>query len=183
MSKDLTAAKRYAKALYEAAKESNEVDAVISDLKAAVSIVESNDELALVLNHPNIDTSAKTGLLQSVFTGKVSALVLNLLVLLVERKRTELVGAVSEQLVKIAGKALGRAEAVVYSPKPLSEQEAAAVAARFTTLTGKAIHVVNTVDETLLGGVKVRIGDKLYDGSLSGKLKRLDKALQASQAL
>lgn len=183
MSKDLTAAKRYAKALYEASKEQNTVDAALSELQSAAAVLESSADLIQVLSHPNIDTSAKTGLVKSVFGAHVSQLVLNTLVLLVERKRAELIPAVYEELVKITGEALGRAEAVVYSPKPLSEREAEAVARTFTVLTGKMIQVSNVVDESLLGGIKVRIGDKLYDGSLSGKLKRIEKALQASQAL
>jgi F-type H+-transporting ATPase subunit delta len=183
MSKDLTAAKRYAKALYEASKEQGKVDEAIAEMQAAASVLENNPDMALVLTHPNIDASAKTDLIRGVFEGKLSDIVLNILVLLVERKRTELIPAVSEQFVRIADESLGRAEAVVYSPKTLSPQETSSIAERFTSLTGKTIHVSNIVDESLLGGIKVRIGDKLYDGSLSGKLKRLEKALQASQAL
>jgi F-type H+-transporting ATPase subunit delta len=78
---------------------------------------------------------------------------------------------------------LGRAEAAVYSAKALTESEAAAIAAKFTNLTGRNIQVTNIVDPSLIGGIKVRIGDKLYDGSLSGKLERMEKVLQASQAL
>ncbi|MNN90855.1 ATP synthase subunit delta [compost metagenome] len=66
---------------------------------------------------------------------------------------------------------------------PLSEQETASIQARFGAVTGKTIQVTNIVDQSLLGGIKVRIGDTLYDGSLSGKLKRLEKTLQASQVM
>lgn len=183
MSRDLTAAKRYARALYEASKEKNSVNVVLSDLKTVVTLLAGEKDLEVLLNSPNIDTSAKTSLLKQIFAGSLSDLSLNTLVLLVERKRSELIPVVYEQFVKVANEALGRAEATVYSAKPLSDEEESAVAARFTNLTGKNIQVTNIVDSSLLGGIKVRIGDKLYDGSLSGKLERMEKALQASQAL
>lgn len=182
MTKDLTAAKRYAKALYDASKEQGIVDQAVSEMRE-VSSVFSDPELLLVLTHPNIDASAKTKLIRSAFEGKVSVIVLHSLLLLMERKRAELIPAVYEQFARIADESSGRAEAVVHSPKELTAQEAAAIEAKFTAITGKTIHVTNFVDASLLGGVKVRIGDKLYDGSLSGKLKRLDKVLQTSQAL
>ncbi|MDF2925846.1 MAG: synthase subunit delta [Paenibacillaceae bacterium] len=183
MSKELTAAKRYAKALYEAAKEQDLVERTIKEMRWAASVMEHNPDLGLVLTHPNIDTSAKTGLIQNIFGANLSAIVVNTIVLLVERKRADSIVAVSEQLVRIAGEALGRTEATVYSPQALTDKEAADIAAAFSGLTGKAISVSNIIDASLLGGIKVRIGDKLYDGSLSNKLKRIEKALQATQAL
>ncbi|WP_438447494.1 F0F1 ATP synthase subunit delta [Gorillibacterium sp. sgz5001074] len=183
MSRDLTAAKRYARALYEASKEKNSVNTVVEDWKTVLSLIQEQPDLETLLNSPNIDTSAKTGLLKQIFAGSLSDLALNTLVLLVERKRSELIPAVYEQFVKIANEASGRADATVYSAMALSEEEATAIAARFTNLTGKAIHVTNIVDSSLLGGIKVRIGDKLYDGSLSGKLERMEKVLEVTQAL
>lgn len=183
MSKDLTAAKRYAKALYEASAGRNAVEETLAEFKEAAQVLESHPDLTRVLEHPNVDTSAKVELVKSVFAGGVSPMVLNMLVLLVERKRTDIISVVYEQFVKTAGEALGRAEAVVYSPKQLTEQETALVAERFSAVTGKKIQVTNIVDESLLGGIRVRIGDMLYDGSLRGKLNRLAKTLQTSQAL
>lgn len=183
MSRELTAAKRYARALYEVAAGKNSVNPVMDDLKAAAAVIAEQKDLETLLNHPNIDTSAKTDLLKQIFAGKLSDTVVNTLVLLVERKRSELIPVVYAQFVKIANEALGRAEATVYSAKALTAEESVAVAAKFTNLTGRTIQVTNIVDPGLIGGIKVRIGDKLYDGSLSGKLERMEKVLQGSQAL
>lgn len=182
MTKDLTAIKRYAKALYEACQERGIADQAIGQMRE-VSAVLADPELLTVLTHPNIDASVKTGVLQQVFQGKVADEVLNLLLLLVERKRAEQIPAVYGEFVKIVDEAMGRAEAVVYSHQALNAQETSSIQATFSTLTGKTVHVTNIIDTALLGGIKVSIGDKLYDGSLSGKLKRLEKELQASQAL
>ncbi len=66
------------------------------------------------------------------------------------------------------------------SPAPLSEQEKSNLAEKFGALLGKTIRVTNSVNPELLGGLTVRIGDTLYDGSLKGKLERLDKTLQTA---
>jgi F-type H+-transporting ATPase subunit delta len=79
--------------------------------------------------------------------------------------------------VKIAGEALGQARATVYTAQALSAEELGNVAAQFSGLTGKKITAEQVVEPALLGGIQVRIGDRLYDGSLAGKLDRLQKSL------
>jgi F-type H+-transporting ATPase subunit delta len=80
----------------------------------------------------------------------------------------------------VAGKALGRIEASVVSARPLSDEEKDKLAATFRAKLGKDVRLNVTVDPTLLGGLTVRIGDTLYDGSLKGKLSRLEKMLQTT---
>ncbi|MNJ42267.1 ATP synthase subunit delta [compost metagenome] len=60
----------------------------------------------------------------------------------------------------------------------MNEEEKAAIADEFGTLINKKIRVLNEIDKDLLGGMKVRIGDTLYDGSLAGKLERLEKSFR-----
>lgn len=108
---------------------------------------------------------------------------MNTLQLLIERRREEALEAFVKAYVKIANDALGQANATVYTPVKLSEAELNDIAATFGKLTGKQIRVESVIDKSLLGGIQVRIGDRLYDGSLSGKLKRLERTLNQSQAL
>jgi F-type H+-transporting ATPase subunit delta len=88
-----------------------------------------------------------------------------------------------EDFVFIANQALGQAQAIVTTPLALTEHEASEIAERFSKLSGKKIQITSIIDPSLLGGLTVRIGDRLYDGSLSGKLGRLEKSLQVSKAL
>ena len=83
---------------------------------------------------------------------------------------------------KVANEALGQASAIVYSAFVLSDAQQAEIASHFSKVTGKTIRVSSVVEPKLLGGVQVRIGDRLYDGSLSGKLARLEQSLK-TQAL
>ena len=83
----------------------------------------------------------------------------------------------------IANEALGQANALVTTPLTLTAKESQEIAERFSIISGKKIQISSIVDPSLLGGLQVRIGDRLYDGSLSGKLARLEKSLEVSQAL
>lgn len=183
MSGEAIVAKRYAKALFEVALGQQQVAQVEEQLNLVSETLKSNPEFDKLLRHPNLDTSAKVGMLHNVFQGGVSESVLNTISLLIERGRASILTSLTDEYVKIANETLGQAKAIVTSPAPLSEREQAEIAARFSELTGKTIKLENVINPALLGGLQVRIGDRLYDGSLSGKLNRLSQSLSASQAL
>jgi F-type H+-transporting ATPase subunit delta len=183
MSKDTVVAKRYAKALFEIAKEQNRVAQIEEELDAFLTALRQNTDFYKLIVHPGLTVSAKQELLANVFGGQLSETVLNTLQLLVQNGRQELLEALVGYYAAIAGEALGQAKAIVYTPVALSAAEEQQIGSTFSTLTSKQIRVESVIDKSLLGGVQIRIGDRLYDGSLSGKLKRLEKALNQSQAL
>jgi F-type H+-transporting ATPase subunit delta len=180
---DIIVAKRYAKALFEVAKEKDIISKVEEELKSVVSAIRDHADLQKFLNHPNIGASAKTDLLKQIFEGKVSEPVWNTLRILIDRGREDILGTLVVDYVKIANEALGQASATVYSPIALSEAQISEIAAKFSKLTGKTIRVETVIEPKLLGGIQVRIGDRLYDGSLAGRLDRLSKSLNQAQAL
>lgn len=183
MSQDTVVAKRYARALFELAKEQNKIAAVEEELKAVVSVLQNNTDFEKLIKHPGLGAESKTALLKTIFESQLSEISFNTLLLLVEKGREDLLDALVNYYVTIASEALGQAQAIVYTPVELSQAELSQVEATFSKLTGKQIRVVSVLDKSLLGGIKVRIGDRLYDGSLSGKLERLEKTLSQSQAL
>lgn len=178
MSRGTVVAKRYAKALFQLAQEQSLVAEVESKLTQIVSVIENDAKVRAFLSAPNITLAAKIGALKSGFDDKASSFVLNTVSLLIERGREGEIASVLEAYLKVAGEALGRADAFVTSSKPLSEEEKKKLADKFGALLGKSVRVTNVVNPELLGGVTVRVGDTLYDGSLRGKLDRLNKALQ-----
>jgi len=173
---------RYARALFEAARDKQQVVEVADGLKLAVSALGANDDFRLIWEHPSIAAADKKAMVQEAFEGKVPELVLNTILLMVDKGRESIMAALLASYNEIADEATGQAEAIVYSPAALTAEEAGQVAATFGAITGKKIRVENIVKPGLLGGLQVRIGDKLYDGSLAGKLQRLEKTL-SQQAL
>ncbi|WP_256759191.1 F0F1 ATP synthase subunit delta [Cohnella sp. WQ 127256] len=180
MSRGTVVAKRYAKALFQLAQQKGLVAETEDQLRLIANVVESNAEVRAFLTAPNITLEIKKRVLNQAFGAQASPIVLNSVSLLVERGREGEIGAVLAAYLQVAGDVLGRSDANVISPKPLSEEEKTKLSEKFGALLGKKIRVTNTVDPELLGGLTVRIGDTLYDGSLKGKLERLDKALQAA---
>jgi F-type H+-transporting ATPase subunit delta len=180
MSRGTVVARRYAKALLELARERNAVAETEEQLKLVVNAVYDSAEFRTLLAAPNVPVAAKIEALRGAFGQAVSPIVLNTLCLLVERRRQDQLPAVLEAYTQAAGEALGRIEAKVVSAKPLSDEEKDKLAAAFRAKLGKDVRVDVTVDPSLIGGLTVRIGDTLYDGSLKSKLARLEKALQTT---
>ncbi|OAB42899.1 F0F1 ATP synthase subunit delta [Paenibacillus glacialis] len=176
MSRDTVVAKRYAKALFEVASQEQATLEVEQDLKAVVEAIQSNKEIGVFLTTPNISDSNKMNALNGALQGKLSQSVINTVDLLVKRRRTDIFPDLLENYIKFRGESLGMADAIVYSTYPLDEKEKEAVAAEFGQVAHKTIRVNNVIDKSLLGGLKVVIGDTLYDGSISGKLARLEKS-------
>lgn len=178
MNTDLIVAKRYAKALYEVAKDKNMVEQVADELNAVVGVFKENPEWYKIIQHPAIDVAAKKQMIEQVFRSSVSEAVYNTLQLIVERKREKLLDSLAGYYAEIVNEALGQATAKVYSPFELSQQELESIASTFSKATKKKIRLEPVIDKSLLGGLKVRIGDVVYDGSLAGKLERLSKSLK-----
>ncbi|RXZ83425.1 F0F1 ATP synthase subunit delta [Paenibacillaceae bacterium] len=182
MSREAIVAKRYAKALFELAQQHGVAADVEGQLQVVVEVIDGDAYVSKFFASPNIETGKKVALLQKALNGKVSDLLQNTLGLLIERGRLSALGEIYTAYKQVAGDALGQADAVVYTATSLSDEDLAKTAVQFGAITGKKIRAVQVVDPALLGGVQVRIGDRLYDGSLSGKLFRLEKTLK-SQAL
>lgn len=179
MIRDNVVAKRYARALFELAAAGKVVSQIEQELKLFVDVIANDEQLNKFLKLPSVQLQSKMKLLNDVFGDKLSELVYQTLQLMVERGRQQGIPNLYEAYVKIAGEALGQAHAVVYSAQELSDEELANVATQFGQITGKKIIAKQIVNSALLGGVQVRIGDRLYDGSLSGKLDRLQKTLNS----
>jgi F-type H+-transporting ATPase subunit delta len=108
----------------------------------------------------------------------VNVYVVNTLLILIDRHRENDIVEVVNQFVELAYEEMGIAKADVYSVRPLSESERDAISAVFGAKVGKkSLRIENFVDSDLLGGIKLRIGNRIYDGSLRGKLDRLERKL------
>jgi F-type H+-transporting ATPase subunit delta len=98
--------------------------------------------------------------------------------ILIDRHREDEIVEVANQFFELANDEKGVAEAEVFSTRELTEAEREAISTTFAAKVGKkSLRIENIVDSELLGGVKLRIGNRIYDGSLRGKLDRLERKL------
>jgi len=171
------AAKRYAIALFELAKEHNQVAKYDQELRVIKQVMDENSEVSKALESPGVSTADKHAIINTL-AAHASITVSNTLKLLVERRRSNEIAAVCEEFIKLSNEERGVADATVYSARPLTEAEETNVSQTFARKVGKqTLNIENIVDSNLLGGLKVQIGNRIFDGTLRGKLDRLQKQL------
>jgi F-type H+-transporting ATPase subunit delta len=170
-------AKRYALALFQIAKEQQLLEVVEEELRVVKEVIQYNNDLKAVLKSSKLPIAKKKEILRTAFAS-VNGYVLNTLLILIDRHREDEIIEVANQFFELANDEKGLAEADVYSTRELSEAEREAISAVFAPKVGKkSLRIENIVDSELLGGVKLRIGNRIYDGSLRGKLNRLERKL------
>ena len=170
-----TAARRYAEAAFEVALAEDALERWASDLRAAAAVTEV-EEVARVLENPGIPFDRRREALEAALGG-VDPKVRNLVMLLLQRRRIDQLQPVAEHFQSLVDRQNGVLTGRATSAAPLSPDEADEVGRRMEELTGARIELIFDVDPALLGGVVVRIGDRLYDGSVRGRLERLRSRL------
>ncbi|WP_066072960.1 F0F1 ATP synthase subunit delta [Neobacillus soli] len=170
-------AKRYALALLQIAREKQLLSVIEEDLRVVREVAESNPELQAVLKSAKLSLDKKKEIVTQAFAA-VNVNVLNTLLILIDRHREDEITAVANEFIDLANEEMGIAEAVVHSTRALSAAERDTLSAVFAAKIGKkSLKIENIVDSNLLGGVRLRIGNRIYDGSLKGKLDRLERKL------
>jgi F-type H+-transporting ATPase subunit delta len=170
-------AKRYASALFQIAKEQQILSQVEEDLRVVKEVLEYNADLKAVLKSSKLTIDKKKEIVKNAFAS-VNVYVLNTVLILIDRHREEQIVEVTDQFLELADEAMGIAEAQVYSANALTDAQREALSATFAAKIGKkSLRIENIVDSNLLGGLRLRIGNRIYDGSLRGKLDRLERKL------
>lgn len=169
---------RYAEALYEVAEREKAVDTVEQELQAVDAIIRENRDLQKVLYHPRVTPEDKKSLLSDLLSGKISAVTLEFLKLLVERQREQFLSDIVSYYANLANKARNVAEAGVSSAVDLTAGEKQLLADLLNKLTGKKVETSYKVDPSLIGGIVVRIGDRVIDGSIRTRLATLREHLR-----
>lgn len=170
--------KTYGSALFDLAKEENSIDSVLEEVKAIRQIFADNKELLALLNHPKISKEEKISVIENVFKGRVSDRVTGFLVLIVEKDRYADMDAIFSYFISEVYEYKNIGVAYVTSAKTLSAEQAKAVEDRLLQVTKYvAFEMHFDVDESLIGGMVIRIGDRVVDSSIRTKLQNMQKEL------
>lgn len=174
------AARRYAEAAYLIAKEQGKEDAWQAGLQS-IGALFGDAAAAPFFASSRASMVDKQQLLEKALAG-TDAEVLNLARLLLHRRRTALGPQIAQAYQEILDNARGIAHAMVTSAVPLSQEELAAVQQKLEQLTGGTVLVQTEVDERIIGGLIVRIGDRLIDGSTRSRLVALKQRLAGARS-
>lgn len=168
------AAIRYSKAVLSLASDQKSAEAVNNDMKLIAKTIEESKELSKMLNNPVIRSSAKKAVLLEVFKGS-NAMTSNLIDTLISNKRLALLSDVASNYTRLFDELNGTQIAKVTTAVPLTDELRVKVLAKVKELTGKDVEVVNTIDESILGGFILRVGDVQYNASIANKLNKLKR--------
>ncbi|WP_391207508.1 F0F1 ATP synthase subunit delta [Psychrobacillus sp. L4] len=172
-----TAAKRYAIALFELAQQKNELRSVEEDLRELKIVWNTNKELNTLFTSPKLSLDKKKELIRQIFT-TANPIVINTLLVLIDKKRLGEVGNIINEFMTLSNEAQGVADAKVYSTRALTEEERTNISIAFAKNVGKqSLRIENIVDPSIIGGIRVQIGNRIYDSSLITKLDRLKRNL------
>lgn len=176
-------ARRYAAALYAAADEQGQADAVSADLVALTEALAASSDLAGVFHHLQLTAAEKQAMLNPVFSQLLqSALTKNLVALLFHKGRENQILAINEEFQSALRQARQEVMAEVTAIRQLDSDELARLSALVQQLTGcRQVTIEQRVDPSILGGVIVRVGDRVFDGSLARRLATLRRQLKQAQ--
>ena len=174
-------ARRYAEAFFSIAVEANKVDDYQAELGKIVQIIKETEGLGEYFAHPLVPAKQKKELATKIFTGSVSPLTLNFLLLVIDKKRETYLEVIHQEYEDMADESRNIRKAELISAMPVSEQDVQILAENLSRSTGKTIKLALSIDPTMIGGLKIRIGDKIIDASVTKKLEMLKKNLTAAK--
>ena len=171
---------RYAQAIFELALEHQQLEQWDQELRLAADVL-GDDEFALFLGHADVPQERKITAIESVLS-ETHPLVRNLVSLLVTRGGVAAMRDVQEAYLQLLDAHLGRQRAEVTTAVPLEPAELERIAEFVRTLVGREVVLTARVDESILGGLIVQIGDRLLDGSAAASLEQMRQTVRAPAA-
>ncbi|HUQ43970.1 MAG TPA: ATP synthase F1 subunit delta [Candidatus Limnocylindria bacterium] len=173
-----TIGRRYAEAAFQLATRDGAVDAYGEGLDLAVRMLSGANVLD-VLRNPARPLAERTQLVDTLLEKRVPEPVRKIVGLLVARGKVDRVEAVAAEYRRLLNRQNGVVEALATAAAPLNGEETAALQRKVAQMTGQTVDLRVVVDESLIGGLTVRVGDTLYDASVRGRLERLRERLVA----
>lgn len=168
-----TVATRYASALVDEAHDTGRVETIDADIAMLRDTLAENDELARFFKSPVLSADQKSRVARALLDGQVDALTLKFVQLLTSKRRATLIEQIVEAYQTIRREQEGIVPVQVRTAHALDDAERTALVQALESLTEATVELHTTRDESLLGGAVIRIGDRVYDGSVHHKLEAL----------
>jgi F-type H+-transporting ATPase subunit delta len=176
ISSDL--AKRYARAFFDIAVEEGKIEDYGRELAAFASLIVQNKALQEFLANPIFELKSKKNVIEELLgRTQISGRTANFLRLLVDKQRINFLGEIENAYREFMDKSLKKVRVSVKTPYPLTSEMEGALKQRVAEMTGKEVEMTVEDDASLIGGLIVRVGDTMYDGSIKTQLGNIRKLL------
>ncbi len=178
MAELTTLARPYAKAVFAEAQEKKALDAWSDDLALLVAYA-TNDEMTTLLVHPSLTAEQQAQTLIDVCGDKLTDTAKNLVTILAENKRLTLLPEIATLYEELKAEMENTVDVLVTSARPLTKAQVTKLSKVLKAKLQSEIRMNSEVDESLIGGVIIRAGDLVIDGSLTAKLSKLAEAMKS----
>ena len=169
-------------ALFELALEEGKLDLLADEVKAVSEIISDNGDLTKLMNHPQIDKEEKVKIIENIFKNRISDELLGLMVMIIEKNHYKHLVSVFDHFTECVKEYKNIGTAYITSAVELSDEQKQAIEKRLLDTTRYVeIEMKFDVDAALIGGMKIRIGDRVVDSSVKTKLEDLTRELTKIQ--
>jgi F-type H+-transporting ATPase subunit delta len=165
--------KSYAEALFQIARAEEALDRVEEELTRLNKSLDSNAELREFLNNPQITSDGKKSALSQIFGEKISPITLHWMNLVIDQGRQRRLPVIIEAFLTLAQEAREKVTAEVITSLPLSEEQSKRLEQELSKVTRKRVFLKPMIDDSILGGVIVKIENKVIDGSVKHRLEEI----------
>ena len=174
--KETRVALRYAKSLISLALERQILEQIKDDMQTVKSVYDESREFRNMLKSPIVKSDKKTNILNEVFSKNLSELSMTFINKITSKKRESILGAIAENFIKLYNEHKNIVTANVTTATKITEEIRAQVLAELKSIVGDAsVQVEESIDENLIGGFVLRIGDLEFNASVSNKLQKLKR--------
>ncbi len=175
--RDDTIARNYAEALFDLAAKHDQLAEFGSAIGTVAELLETDPKFSLFLATPRVDADAKKAVVRKAFGGTLPQLVVNFVLVTIDKRRQRLLRSISAQYHALLDAHMGREHVQVTVARPLDDAAKTMVAQRLSASLGKEAIPHVQVDPDILGGIVVRTGDTIFDGSVRRRLDGMRRRL------
>lgn len=170
-------AKRYASALFEVAFEEKIHEKVKDELSFIVDCLKIEPQFSSLLKSPLITADEKKDIISNIFQGKITTEVFNFIRILIDKGREEYIEAIVKEYKMLVDALKNKVDAVAITAVPMTKEDLLKLQANLSASSGKNIELKNQVDPSVIGGVLVKIGDQIIDGTVKSRLANIREQL------
>ena len=175
--RDETVAKSYAETLFELADRNGDLESYGAAMETVASLLEEDPKFRLFLETPRIDDEDRKEVVRTAFAGAIPKHVLNFVLVTIDKRRQRLLRTIATQYHELLDERMGREHVQVTVARPVDDATRQVITDRLSAVLGKSAIPHVRVQPEILGGLVVRTGDTIYDGSVRKRLDGLRRRL------
>ncbi|WP_069998903.1 ATP synthase F1 subunit delta [Cellulosilyticum sp. I15G10I2] len=171
------AIKRYATALFDLAISDNRIEDYVKEAELIVNLFREEPNFEVILQSKKVTVDEKLSLIEKIFVDQVSPALVGLMILTVKKSRQEFLLNIFEAFLQMVKNHKGILKATVTSAVALQESQLEAIKTQLENSTKTQIELDTVIDASIIAGLVIRVGDKVVDASIKGKMQTLKKQL------